>query len=81
MGIALTMHVCNTLHHLSEDLSASALWQASVRLLFDMVEDTHSLAKLHHEMNVSPLINDFIQLHDIGMVKFRKRSDLSVHSL
>ena len=70
MGVAFTMHVRNTFYYLSEDLSASALRQASVRLLFDMVEDTHSVAKFHHEMNVSPVINDFIQFHDIGVVKF-----------
>ena len=38
MGVAFTMHVRNTFYYLSEDLSASALRQASVRLLFDMVE-------------------------------------------
>ena len=70
MGVAFTMHVRNTFYYLPEDLSASALWQASVRLLFDMVEDTHSLAKFHHEMDVSPVINDLIQFHYIGVVKF-----------
>ena len=47
MRIALRMHVGNTAYQLLEDVLAGVFWEALVRHLFNVVEDTRTLAKFH----------------------------------
>ena len=75
------MHICHTFYDLPEYFFASAFRESCVRLLLDMMEYTHPMTKLHHEMNVCSLVYYFIQIHYIWMVKLRKRINFSMHSL
>ena len=46
-----------------------------------MVVNTHALTQLHDEMDLRPLIDDFMQFHDVRVPQFRKCVDLSVNCL
>jgi len=65
--IALCMHVANALDQLFEDHPAGVLWQSLVRHFLYVVENRHTTAKLHHEMDLGSLVYHFVQLHNVWM--------------
>ena len=81
MGVPFGVHVGDAAHQLLKYVFACVFGQALVRHLFDVMVNAHTLAKLHDQMNMCPLIDNFMKFHNARMPEVRKCVDLSVDSL
>ena len=75
------MHVGDTAQQLLEDVLASVLGQPLVRHFLYVMVDTHSLTKLHDEVDMGALVYDLVQFHNAGVPEIGKRIDLPVDCL
>ena len=81
MSVAFLMHVCDSADYLLKDAFAKRLVESLVGHLLDVVVDAHALTQFHDEVDMSSLIDDFVELHDVLMPKFGESINLSRDSL
>lgn len=65
MHNALRVHVADRKKQLSKDNSASLFVHSLIWQLLYMMIDAHARTQLHHEVNMSSLVYNFIQTHDV----------------
>ena len=65
MRVALRVHISDAAGQLFKYVFAGVFRQALIGHLFNVVEDAHSLAQLHDQVDLGPLVDDLVQLHDV----------------
>ena len=65
MRIAFLMHIRDCTNQLLEDSLHDSLWQSLLGLLLDVVVNACTRAQLHEEMHLRPLVDYFVQFHNV----------------
>ena len=68
MTHVLGMHVRDGFDDLGEHGATHMFGQLLGGQLLDVVLEGHSLAQLHHQVNLGSLVNYLVQAHDVGVV-------------